>query len=51
MKAKINDNGRVVWYGSGEGENWIPLPNEIPDDGNPDTTLHYDRDTGEWFNQ
>lgn len=49
MKAKINDNGKVVWFGSGSGEQWVELPDDVPDDGDPETSLHYDRDTGEWY--
>jgi hypothetical protein len=48
MKAKINDKGRVVWIGFGDGENWVSFPDNIPSDNDPDTSLHYDRGADEW---
>lgn len=49
MKAKINDNtGKVEWVGRGSGAQWVRLPDDLPDQTDADTTLHYDSDTDTW---
>jgi len=49
MKAKINDKtGKVEWIGRASGEQWVQLPDDLPDQTDDETTLHYDSDTDTW---
>jgi len=49
MKAKINEKtGKVEWIGHGSGEQWVKLPQDLPDQTDDETTLHYDGDTDTW---
>jgi len=49
MKAKINEKtGKVEWIGRGSGERWVQLPEDLPDQTDDETTLHYDSDTDTW---
>lgn len=49
MKAKINDKtGKVEWIGHGSGESWVRLPDDLPDQTDANSTLHYDSDTDTW---
>lgn len=50
MRAKINpDSGKVEWVGMGSGENWETLPDDLPKQDDPATSLHYDEDEGFYY--
>jgi len=46
MKAKIDsETGRVEWIGRASGEQWVQLPEDLPDQTDDETTSHYDSGT------